>query len=67
VAAIASTAQIADAAAFVLTMSPLILALPNEASLGGKRYVCLTRPLNDREQSSGFGAPHLAPELEQAR
>jgi hypothetical protein len=60
------SAQIADAAAFVLTMGPPFLASLNQASVGGKRYARLTRPLKDREQSSGPGAPHLAPELEQS-
>jgi hypothetical protein len=38
-AAIASIAQIADVAAFALTMS-LLLASMNEASVGSKRCVC---------------------------
>jgi hypothetical protein len=50
--AIANSAQIADAAAFVLTIDPPPASL-NGASLGGNRYASLTTPLNDCEQSSG--------------
>jgi hypothetical protein len=52
-AASASTAQMEDTAAFALTMKPPLLASMNEASVAGKRYTYLTRPLNDREHSSG--------------
>jgi hypothetical protein len=43
-ATIASTAQRADATAFVLTMKAPLLASMNETSVGRKRYARLTRP-----------------------
>src|ERR687887_100487 len=44
-ATIASSAQIADAAAFVVRLGPPFASL-NKARVGRTRYACLTRPLN---------------------
>ena len=66
-AAIASIAQIPDAATFVLTMRPPLVAIAAGASVGSNRYASLTRPLNDREQSSGPVLQHPWPARRTAR
>ena len=56
-AAIATIAQIADAAAFVLTMRPPLLAPMNEASVGAKGRACPYKTLkSSRTDEAGYVA-----------